>query len=392
MRGGQRLAFSFFKWLAAKAGAKPEPVTGTEFFDLATDLYIRELAFQACVNLTGNALSKCEFKTYEGDKEVKGPEYYLWNIEPNQNQNSTAFLHKLVHQLYNTRTALVVENGGRLYVADSYARKEYALYEDLFEQVTVGDFTFNRTFSQHEVLFFELTSADMRQITKGLYLSYGKLIAYGMKGYQKSRGTKGTMEIDAQLMGDKRFKDQYEVIQNEGFRRFAEAENAVLPLYKGMRFDELAVKTYSSDTTRDIRSMIDDVTDFTARGFGIPPPLLNGSVQDVSSATDQLLTFCVDPLADNIQEEIIRKRYGRSALSRGSYIKIDTTAIKHIDLLSNSGNIDKLVSSGVVCINDIRAILGQPLIMEPWAWEHFITKNYATVEEILKALKGGETN
>lgn len=35
-----------------------------EFFDLFTDTYVRELAFQSCVNLTANAISKCEVKTY----------------------------------------------------------------------------------------------------------------------------------------------------------------------------------------------------------------------------------------------------------------------------------------------------------------------------------------
>ena len=357
------MAFHFWKWLTGKTGEEPKPVTEGEFFDLATDLYIRELAFQSCVNLAGNALSKCEFKTFEGDVEKKGAEYYLWNIEPNQNQNSTAFLHKLVHQLYNTRTALVVDQGGKLYVADSYVRREYALYEDLFEQVTVGEFTFGRTFSQSEVLFFELTQENMRRITNGLYLSYGKLIAYGMKGYQKSRGEKGTMSLDVQMMSNADFRKRYEAIQNADFRRFAEAENAILPVYKGMDYTAISSKTYSADSTRDIRSMIDDVTDFTARGFGIPPALLNGSVQDVSSATDQLLTFCVDPLADNIQEEINRKRYGKAGYLRGNYLRVDTSAIKHIDLLSSSGNIDKLVSSGVVCINDIRGLLGSRLSM-----------------------------
>lgn len=385
------MAFNFFRWLSGKTAQEPEPVTFAEFFDLSTDLYIRELAFQSCVNLVGNALSKCEFKTYDGNVEKKGDEYYLWNVEPNQNQNSSAFLHKLVHRLFNDRTALVVQYGGKLHVADSFTRREYALYDDLFEQVTVGDFTFNQTFRQSDVLFFEVASEDMRRLTNGLYLSYGKLIAYGIQSYQKSRGTKGAMSVNVQMMGNDEFKRRYEAIQNEGFKRFANADNAVLPLYEGMNFTELAHKTYSQENTRDIRSMIDDVTDFTARAFGIPPALLDGSVQDVGAATDQFLTFCVDPLVDNIQEEIMRKRYGRQALARGDYIRIDTSSIRHIDLLSASANIDKLVSSGVVCINDIRALLGQPLILEPWAYSHFMTKNYATVAELLKALEGGET-
>ena len=224
------MAFNFFRWLSGKTAQEPEPVTFAEFFDLSTDLYIRELAFQSCVNLAGNALSKCEFKTYDGNVEKKGDEYYLWNVEPNQNQNSSAFLHKLVHQLFNNRTALVVQYGGKLHVADSFTRREYALYDDLFEQFTVGDFTFSQTFRQSDVLFFEVASEDMRRLTNGLYLSYGKLIAYGIQSYQKSRGTKGAMSVNVQMMGNDEFKRRYEAIQNEGFKRFATADNAVLPL------------------------------------------------------------------------------------------------------------------------------------------------------------------
>ena len=80
------MAFNFFKWLL-RARDAPEAVTVEDMFDLFTDCYIRELAFQSCVNLTANAVSKCEIKTFLGGKEVKGREYYLWNLSPNQNQD-----------------------------------------------------------------------------------------------------------------------------------------------------------------------------------------------------------------------------------------------------------------------------------------------------------------
>lgn len=70
-------------------------------------------------------------------------------------------------------------------------------------------------------------------------------------------------------------------------------------------------------------------------------------------------------------------------------MKIDTNRIKHIDLLDAAGSIDKLVSSGVECINDIRALLGQPLIPEEWANRHFITKNYAQVADLLAEFEKG---
>lgn len=136
--------------------------------------------------------------------------------------------------------------------------------------------------------------------------------------------------------------------------------------------------------------MIDDISDFTAKAFGVPPALLRGDVQGVSDAVDQLLTFCIDPLVDMLQEEINRKRVGQLEYIKGTKIDIDTKAIKHIDLLGVSTSIDKLISSGCFTINDIRKIVGEEPIEEEWANQFFMTKNYATVEELLKGLEGGE--
>lgn len=383
------MAFNFFKWLL-RTKDMPEAATVEEMFDLFTDCCVRELAFQSCVSLTANAISKCEIKTFLGGKEVRDREYFLWNQSPNQNQTSAAFWHKLVHALYRDRTALVIENGGKLYVADSFSRREYALYDDVFSQVAVGDFTFQRSFAASEVLFFELSAQDAKRVVDGLYTSYAKLISYGMKRYQRTSGEKGVLELDTNAAGDAKFKETFESIKNTGFRKFAEAENAVLPMWKGMKYTALGSKTYNADTTRDIRAMIDDVTDFTARAYGIPPCLLNGSVQNVESATEQFLTFCVDPLADSLQEEINRKRNGLEGLRRGNFVQFDTGRIKHIDLLDVASSVDKLISSGVECVNDIRALLGQPLINEPWAWKHFMTKNYADIEKVLTAVVEGE--
>ena len=57
------------------------------------------------------------------------------------------------------------------------------------------------------------------------------------------------------------------------FQKFFESENAVLPLYDGYKYDEIQSKTYSSESTRDIKSLADDIFDFTARAFSFPPSL-----------------------------------------------------------------------------------------------------------------------
>lgn len=390
------MGLNFKKWLLEKLGGEEQRVTsaeitGEEFFDLASDLYVREIAFWSCVNTVANAVSKCEFKTFMGKKEVREEEYYTWNMEPNRNQNASAFIHKWISKLYQDNEALVLEQNGQLLVADSFTRKAYALYDDTFTGVAVEDFTFKKTFTGSEVLYFKLSEKDMRRVTNGLYLAYQKLIDYSMRSYQKSRGSRGILDVSAMAQGSEKYEENFNKLMNEHFKNFFNAENAVLPLFEGYRYTDIGSKTYSNEGTRDIRAMIDDVSDFTAKAFGIPPALLNGTVQGTSEATDHFLTFCIDPLCRTLQEEINRKRYGYAGFKNGNYVQIDTKAIKHVDLLSVSTAIDKLIASGAFCINDIRKLTGETIIDEAWANQHFMTKNYATVADLLESLQEGGT-
>lgn len=355
-----------------------------------TEVYIRELAFWSCVNIIANAVSKCEFKTYVNGEERKGAEYYLWNIEPNKNQNSSAFIHQLIGELYRHNECLAIENNGQLLIADSFNKKEYALYDDEFTEVTVKGLEFNRTFKQSEVLYWQLSSRDMKKVVDGLYESYSKLIAYGIGSYKKARGTKGIFKVDTLPKADTTEYEVYKDLVENKFKKFMEEANAILTLGSGQNYEDLSAKTYSNESTRDIRALIDDISDFTAKAFGISPALLRGDVQGTKDVVDNLLTFCIDPLVDTLQEEIIRKRIGKADYLKGTKTKIDTTTIKHIDLFSVTAAIDKLISSGCFCVNDIRRAMGQEPIDEEWANKYFMTKNYTSIEDLLKSIEGSE--
>ena len=123
------MAVHFFKWLRGSKSSEPIEVTCRELFDAAHEYQIRELSFWVCVNMVANALGRCEFRTFRGGEEIKEKEYYLWNVSPNTNQNSSAFLHKLVAKLYRCNEALIVDALPRgelqsLVVADDWQQPE----------------------------------------------------------------------------------------------------------------------------------------------------------------------------------------------------------------------------------------------------------------------------
>lgn len=390
------MALNFKKWIVKKLGGSitetsVEEIDGCEFFNIMNDIYIRELAFWTCVNKIAKIVSKCEIRTYMGGKPVKKSEYYLWNVEPNKNQNASVFMTKLIGKLFRENKALVVEVNGKLIIADSFKITPFALYDDVFEEVTVGEFKFDRTFYQSEVLYFQLNSVDVKKLVDGIYTSYKELIAYASKAYQKSRGSRGILNIDAQAQAEDDFSEKLEGLMDTYFRKFFSSDNAVLPLYAGYTYDDLGNKTYNNETTRDIKAMTDDIFDFTARAISFPPALAKGDVQDTEKAEKELMTFCIDPLVRMLEKEINRKRNGYDGFLEGNYIKIDTTTVKHVDIFDIATPVDKLISSGALTINNILRLIGEPEIDEDWANQHFITKNYSTIQELLESLNNNTT-
>ena len=363
----------------------------------AYELYIRELAFWTCVNKIANAVSKCEFKTYYHNKETKGKEYYLWNYEPNQNQNAAGFIYKLIAQLYRKNECLVVEINHRMYVAESYIKEVYALRDYKFSGISFDGYTLQETLDMSDVMFFELNSTDMRKLMNGMYDSYSKLITYAQNAYQKSRGHKGILNIAGVAQEQDNFNETFEELMSTHFKNFFGKDNAVLPLFDGYNYQDISqnAKTYSTESTRDIKALADDIFEFTARAFSFPPSLAKGDVQDTTKATDELLTFAIDPLVKMIQQEINRKRNGKDGIKQGNYLKIDTLAVKHVDIFDIATPIDKLISSGAFTINDILQVIGKPKIDEPWADQHFMTKNYSEIGAILKGIteeNGGDNS
>ena len=63
-----------------------------------------------------------------------------------------------------------------------------------------------------------------------------------------------------------------------------------------------------------------------------------------------------------------------------------------IDIFEQATNSDKLLSSGLYCIDELRVKLGDTALKTDWSQKHYITKNYAEAEKMehLGDVKGGE--
>lgn len=399
------MGINFKRWLLSKIGISGSmEVSSLELQQALEEYRIRELAFHTCVCMIANAVGKCTFKTYKNHKESRDAEHYLWNIEPNPNQNSTVFLHKLIYQLYKENEVLVIGSKGKggkesLAVADSFTKPlEYPWKEQEYQDVVVGEVSYRKIFLESEVLHLRLNHQDIKPVLDGLYQSYVKLVQAAMKNYEWGSGKHYKVHVgqiaQAGKVGEdgKDWNTRFSEMLSDQVKPFLTSENGVLPEFEGYKYEDIGGSPDVQRSTRDIRALVDDIFEFTARGFLIPPVLIFGGVADTKDAMTRWLTTCIDPLCDQLSEEINRKRYGFQEWKSGNYLQIDTSAILHFDLFGNAANIEKLIGSAAFSINDVLQAAGMPSINEPWADQHFVTKNFETMDGAMRAIdgKGGE--
>jgi len=372
-----------------------EKVTIQEILAAAAELQIRDLALTVCVNMIANAVGKCEFQTFVNGRKVRGDEYYTWNIEPNINENSTMFLHRLVDKLCRENEVLVISSPHKdghemLVVADSFAKPQrYPQKMNVYTDVCVGEVTYRKSFKESEVLHLVLNNTNAQEVVKRLYASYSKLISSATKSYTWGQGTHLKVKVNQTESGAPGFAEAFAKMINEQVAPFMQGDNAVLPEFDGYEYDNLGGTANTERSTRDIRALVDDIFDFTAQSLNIPPVLIKGVVQGTQDAVTRWLTTGIDPLCDQLEEEINRKRYGRELWKQNTYLHIDTSTITHFDLFANAGNIEKLIGSGAYSINDVPVAAGMPKINEPWADLHWLTLNIGTMEAAARAINNG---
>lgn len=368
---------------------KKTKIGGTITIEVSEEMYYMELAIYTAASLIGNAVAKCEIKTYQGGEEVKGKDYFTLNYAPNPNENASKFWHKVIGKMIREKTALVIEENGNLFCADSWSVKtESVLYGNTYENVTVDGFTFKKVFKAGEVYLFEMDNEEVYNIICNVYGSFGKVLGSAIKGYKRSNGQKYKLKMPDIKTSDEEFNKVFEEVIQKNLATYMDNENAVYPEYEGYTLESHKETSYNTKAT-DIISIKNDFFDTVGKALKIPQSLMAGNVNNTKEVMKAFLTFGVDPIADMIGETLT-KRGGFSNFEKGNYYKVCTNKINHIDLFDIASDVDKLISSGGYSIDEVRKETDYPEIGEDWSMKHWMTKNYETIEKLMKVLEGGE--
>ena len=357
---------------------------------LADQLAFKELALFIGVSLIANTLSKCEFKTYENGKEVKNKLYYMLNISPNPNQNSSQFINKFIEQYYYQGHSLVVPYKKHIHCADSFDIDDSnPLVENTFYNVTFGNQQPKTKYRASEVFYIQLDNRKVKSLIDSMYLEYSEIIAQALATFKRTNGTRYKLMLERYQAGDPEFKKIYDEGIKKGLESFTQNNNSIYIQNKGVDLQEFSSKTPTNSS--DIIAMRKEIFEVVAQALKIPLPMMYGNITNMNEIVKVYLSLCIDPLADMIGEEFTRKYYSFEEWQDGHYVKVDTSCINHIDIFEVADKVEKLVSSAAMNVDELRDRLGMNALKTEFSTAYWMTKNFALAEDMLTNAEGRET-
>lgn len=350
------------------------------------EVYLKALAIYTATSYIASGVSKCEFKVYENFKEVKDKEYFTLNLSPNLNETSSQFWYKVVEKMYYEKEALVIQIADSLYCADSYSVDEFPVLGNTYSNIRIGTFTMDKKFKANEIFLFRLENDDVKALIDGLYSTFGSLMGHAIEKYKADNSEKYKLKVSQVKAGDKAFEEEYEEVIKLELKDFLENPRSVYPEFEGYELSSIAISNSNKDS-KDIIELKKIIFEIVSQAYKIPKSLLDGNITNLNEVVKAFISFGIDPIAATIEEELSRKS-GYENWSKGNYVKVDTSTINHIDILDVAEKVDKLISSGTLCVDEVREIIDRQALNTDFSKTHFITKNYQTAED---SLKGGES-
>lgn len=345
-------------------------------------LYLKHLAIDTCAEFLARSFGRSEFRIRKNGQPLKNEWTYLLNVRPNLDQSASSFWQQVVYKLITQNEVLIVlSDDDQLLIAESYVRKEYALYEDYFENVWLKGYEFKRKFSMSEVIFLQYNNNDLSRYVRGLYDDYASLYNRMVEVAMRNHQIRATVTGKEGRGFDDKLQKRAQSYIDKVYAKFSKESIAIVPVQAGLEYNELTNTVGETNQSIDElkklkRQFVDEVADI----LGIPSTILHGELADLESAQTVLNKYCLKSLNKKIEDELNAKTISKAEYVAGMEVKV--VGVDKKDIFDLADAVDKLISSGGFNRNEIREEVDYESI--EGGDEFYITKNYE------KAEKGGE--
>lgn len=346
--------------------------------------YIKRWALDTCINHIARTISQTKFEILDSEsKDNSSTTHYKLNVRPNTDESAATFWQKVIRKLiYDNEVLIVVTDTKDLIIADDFTREEYALYDDIFEHIVVGDFEFERSFKMSEVIYLEYNNESIMNMLSGLFSDYGEIFGRLYQSNLMNNQIRATLAMDANVGMSQESQEKMQSFINKAYESFSSNDIAIVPLQKGYSYEEHSSKNVAKTSSQidDLAKVPNQLLSYVATNLGIPLPLLDGSVADIEAMTDNYMKFCINHFVEKIVDELNAKLYSERGYKEGKRIKAITIGAK--TPIEKAEALDKLVASGSFTPNEVRDMFNYPHIEDEEMDKVMVTKNYIKKEDL----------
>ncbi|WP_088838942.1 phage portal protein [Listeria sp. ILCC792] len=347
--------------------------------DTSQKAYLKRIALDTCIQFLARSIAQSDFQIRDGTKILKNDWHYKLNVRPNSDESASTFWEKAIYKLVHDGECLIVlSDTDDLLIADSFERKEYALFEDIFTHVTVKDYEFKRSFLMNKVFYLEYANSKLSTFIEGLFDDYGEIFGRMISAQLRNYQLRGIVKIGKNGGAfDPKKQAALQAYLDKMYASFQNNSVALVPETQDFEYIELgatrATNAQSIDElTKLKKSMIDDV----AKMLGIPPSLIHGEMADLDNSMKAFDQYCKRHFMRKIQDELNAKIFTPSEFSAGQHVKI----INQKSPLESAEAAEKLIASGSFNGNEVRDMYGWERADDPKLDRYTPTKNYQLEE------------
>ncbi|MCW2281716.1 phage portal family protein [Lactococcus lactis] len=380
-------------WSSLKTKNIDTDISGyTALFNAQTTLGMKNAALESCVSYLARLISKGKF-VFKNESSITDSEFnYALNVKPNPNQTASEFKVAMVKKLLNGEL-LVIRDNDKFYIADNFVTN-YSLDGNTFSDVTInfsssnvanapnsGPYAqkyFDRVFTQGVDCFhLENDNIGIKKYVDSLWGDYGKL--FGILIANQLRVGQLRAKISIPANNELENKEKIKVQQQYATTLFDKLLNDPVVL---LPEDGKSKSAYDEISSQKSATLQNQITDFGALKkifigevaglLGIPPALVLGETANNSENLDLAIESAAIPIGNKLAEGFASLLIKQSGFQVGNTIQM--TGFKTINILDRADAIDKVGSSGVVKINEVREASNLPPI--PDGDRFIMTKNY----------------
>lgn len=349
---------------------------------VASRVELTNLALEIGVNKIADVISKLGFRVLTKNEYDNKEGDYIFNVRPNANQNATDFWKQAVYRMIKEEKGCLIVNLREkgLFIADSWDTDDYVVrektYKDIVLIVDENTYKLTRQFKASDVIHLKYTNPRLMNLLKQNNELIDKAWNVAINGL-KAKAPKFKLSIPT---GAKMQKEDGTILtSNQYAEEIAKklSSEDIKAIISNSNIDISTIDMKSSLTTTDIKALREEIFSNTAIALGIPKNVFYGEVTSNADANDAFITYACDPVIEIINDGINGGYLEKEEYIRGDRIIVNTLCVKHIDVIGNAGNLDKLYQNGWSHNDILVDLLGQPPIDEPWANERRFTKNYS---------------